>query len=87
MIADLAADLKKVRTELTGKELTTLNDEISKYWSGADANEFKAKIRKTVTEIDSQIKKMQASLEKDFDADTKSFAKMQSTNAATIGKL
>ncbi len=87
LVADLAGDLKRIRTELTGKELTTLMDEISKYWQGKDANEFKAKIKSTVGEIDAKIKKLSSDLEKSFDTDAKSFSKMQNVNANVISGL
>ena len=87
LVADLVGDLKKVREELTGKELTTLMDEISKYWLGEDAKAFKQKINSTVSNIDSEIKKITNSLEKSFDTDAKSFSKMQNVNANEISGL
>ncbi len=87
LVADLTGDLKKVREELTGKELTTLLDEVSKYWLGKDANEFKSKIKSTISNIDSEIKKISSNLEKSFDTDAKNFSKFQNTNANEISGL
>ena len=87
LVADLTGDLKKVREELTGKELTTLLDEIGKYWVGADATEFKSKIKSTISNIDAEIKKISSNLEKSFDTDAKNFSKFQNTNANQISGL
>ncbi len=84
LLADLTGDLKKVRAELTGSELTNLLNEVSKYWVGADADKFKKLIKDDITYADSEIKKLIAELEKDFDTDSNQFAKMQSTIANSM---
>jgi hypothetical protein len=87
LIADLQGDLKTARTAITGNELTTLLKEVDKYWSGADATKFKNQIKTTANNIANDMKMFDKDLESALSEDTKSFSKLQSSNATSIGQL
>ena len=84
LLADLQSDIDKAIKALTGNEFNSVKSEVSKYWVGEDAEQFKTNLKLSAKELETAFKEYKSKLASALSTDSKQFASMQSKNAAQI---
>ena len=86
LLSNLQSDIDKAIKALTGTEYNNVKTQVSKYWVGADADQFKTNLQLSAKELATLFKEYKSTLAKALDTDSKQFASMQSKNAAQVSQ-
>ena len=86
LVANLQSDIDRAIKTLTGTEYNNVRQCVSKYWVGADADQFRTNIQLSAKELEALFKTYKQTIQKAMDTDTKQFASMQSKNASTVSQ-
>lgn len=86
LVANLQSDIDAAIKVLTGNEYNQVRQVVSKYWVGADADQFRTNLQLSAKELEALFKTYKSTIQKALDTDTKQFSSMQSKNAATVSQ-
>lgn len=82
--SNLSNDFSRMKKAVEGEKYTAVVNTINKYWTGADADAFIAKLKKDRSQINEQIKIYETKLLNALDSASKKFTSFQRSSASKI---